>query len=79
MGRLRVFDDLFSFVHFLVALVLALLDPVSLVAVSIVFVVYQLVEVEKRPYKLGDFVEFMAGVVAGVVLRFILGLLGWSP
>ena len=76
MGKIRAFDDLLSWAHFVYAALLAALEPLALIAASMVFVAYQCWEKERLGRKLGDFVEWMAGCLAGVIARWMLKLLG---
>ena len=76
MGRVKAFDDVYSWLHFAYAALLAALEPLALVAASIVFVAYQGWEKERLGRKLGDFVEWMAGCLVGVIVRWMLRLLG---
>lgn len=69
MGRVEPFDDPESTIHFLVALVLAILDPLALLSATVAFTGYQLVERERRARKLGDFIEWLSGILVGVILR----------
>ena len=71
-NRIRLFDDWLSLLHFLYAALIALLDPTLAVAASIAFTAYQLVERERGPEKLGDFVEWMLGLLAGALARALL-------
>ena len=71
MGRVKVFDDLLSWVHFFYSMVLAALSPIALVASSIVYVAYQHYEREKWEYKRGDFLEWLCGIIVGVIVRWL--------
>lgn len=75
MGRARAFDDLYSWGHFFFAMVVTMLDTVAVVATSILYVAYQYFEKEKWEYKRGDFVEYMAGVLAGLLADKLLWVL----
>ena len=74
MGRRRVFDDVYSFLHSLTAFTTALVDPVALLSATLVFIAYQLCEREERGRKRGDFVEWMIGLLIGSALRFLTGV-----
>ena len=69
MGRAEPFDDPESTLHFLVAFLLAVLDPLALLSATVAFTGYQLAEREKRARKLGDFIEWLSGILVGAVLR----------
>jgi len=67
MGRVKAFDDPYSWLHFAYAALLAALEPLALIAASIVFVAYQVYEREKWAVKRGDFVEWLTGILAGTI------------
>ena len=72
MGRARAFDDVFSWLHFFVSLLISILSPLASIAATLVFIEYQRWERERRSEKLGDFIEWLAGILFGVILRSIL-------
>ena len=72
MGKVRVFDDLYSWFHFFVSLLVTYLSPVAAIAATICFVEYQRWERERRSEKLGDFIEWMVGILIGVLTRVIV-------
>ena len=71
MGRVKAFDDVYSWVHFVYAALLAALEPLALVAASIVFYAYQKYEREKWELKRGDFVEWLTGILAGTIAKCV--------
>ena len=78
MGRVKAFDDVYSWLHFVYAALLAALEPLALVAASIVFVAYQAYEREKWAVKRGDFVEWMTGILAGTIIKIAqMHMLWW--
>ena len=70
MGKVKPFDDVFSFLHFLAAALSVLLHVE--VAATLTYVFYQYVEREKLSRKLGDAVEWMCGLIVGAVARMLL-------
>ena len=72
MGRVRAFDDFFSWLHFAYALLLAYLSPIALIAATIMFYAYQQYQRERWESKRGDFVEWLAGILAGTLLEHLL-------
>ena len=67
MGRVRAFDDVYSWLHFAYAFLAAFLEPMLAVAASIVFYAYQRFERERWEVKRGDFVEWLTGLLWGAV------------
>lgn len=60
------FDDKKSLLHFLTGIATARLGPAGILII-IIFVIYQ--KREREPYlnKLGDFIEFILGILAGLL------------
>ena len=71
MGRVRAFDDPLSFIHMLYAAAVAYLSPTALVAASIIYYAYQSIEKEKLSRKRGDYVEWLVGILVGLIIRAI--------
>ena len=70
----KLFDDKKSVIHFLLGLITPPLFPYSLI-IPAAFTIYQLREKESIESKIGDFIEYMLGLVPGlplVVLRSCL-------
>ena len=70
--RIRIFDDIYSFLHFAFGFLATILHID--VAAAIVFVAYETFEKERLAYKLGDYIEFAAGLITGRITAIILGL-----
>jgi len=71
MGH-AVFDDIYSVGHAALgfaARFLAWRTPYASAVLIIVYIIYEVLELEKKANKLGDFVEFLLGyVLADVIL-----------
>jgi len=63
-----IFEDKYSLVHALLGFLAGIGDSV---AITLLFVGYQLAEKEKERRKLGDFIEYGVGFAAGYVFRLI--------
>ena len=72
MGRVRAFDDFYSFLHTALAALLAFLSPEALIAASVIYYAYQRYEREEWKRKRGDFVEWLVGIALGTSLRAVL-------
>ena len=67
MGKVKAFDDVYSWLHFAYAFLVAFLEPMLAVAASVIFYAYQKFEREKWEVKRGDFVEWLVGLLWGAV------------
>jgi len=68
----RVFDDPRSILHFLIPLTLTVISPSALLAATIVYLVYEVLEHEPLENKLGDLVEWLTGILVGAFLRLYM-------
>ena len=73
-GEVRVFDDWASLIHFLVAATLAFFSPAVSVSGTIAYVFYQVYDRDDDGERLGDLIEWLAGLVLGSAARFFFGL-----
>lgn len=70
MGKVKPFDDFFSFLHFAAAALSVVLNIE--VATTLTYVFYQYLEREKLSRKLGDAVEWICGLILGGIVRALL-------
>ena len=70
-GEVRVFDDWGSLVHFLAAFLLAFFSPAVSIGGSVVYCLYQVYDRDDDGERLGDLIEWLAGLVVGAAARFI--------
>ena len=71
MPRKIVFDDVSSFIHFILGCALYYIArylPVVTVVATASYIAYQVVERERGLNKLGDFIEFIMGALVGLIL-----------
>jgi len=62
-GRVRIFDDRRSYLHLLAGLGAGAGPPLFTAAMTILFVIYQLLESRDREEILGDFIEYAIGMI----------------
>ena len=72
MGKAKVFDDIYSIIHFLYFMVITILNPILTIPSSLLYIAYQYYERERSVEKRGDFIEALAGILAGSVISWIL-------
>lgn len=68
--ELSVFDDVKSIIHFLVGLTTSVLRcyiPLLSLAIIALYIMYEVEERDSELNRLGDFVEFVMGFLAGLV------------
>ena len=70
--RIIVFDDPWSFLHFILGIATKFLSRIGLawlsLAIFVAFVAWEVIEQENRFCKLGDFIEFVLGWICGSIL-----------
>ena len=69
IGDIRVFDDIYSFLHALLGFIAAFFGMDASVSLTIVYTAYQLVDRDMRDEQLGDLVEYAVGFIAGLLIR----------
>ena len=70
IGDVRIFDDIYSFLHALLGFIAALIgDAGASVSITIVYTAYQVLDRDYAPEQLGDLVEYAAGFIAGLLVR----------
>ena len=72
IGDVRVFDDIYSFLHVLLGFIAALFGMDASVSLTIVYTAYQLVDRDMRDEQLGDLVEYTVGFTAGLFIRVFI-------
>ena len=70
-----IFDDKRSVIH-VVASALSVLLHVN-ISLTILFVVYEYIEPEDVGHKLGDFIEWAIGLLAGSIVKYIM-VVAWG-
>jgi len=68
--KLKVFDDKKSLIHFALGVITPFLFPYSLI-IPAAYVWYQAREKEDIGSKVGDFIEYCVGLIAGLVLHVL--------
>jgi len=63
-----IFDDNRSIIHFCLGIIASII-PILNIIIVLSFIIYQLFEEEYALYKLGDFIEFIMGFIAGISLK----------
>lgn len=68
--KIKVFDDKKSLVHFVLGVITPFFLPWSLL-IPAAYVWYQAREKEDAGSKVGDFIEYCTGLIAGLVLHVL--------
>lgn len=69
VGDIRVFDDIYSFLHALLGFIASLFGMDASIPLTIIYTAYQLVDRDMPAEQLGDLVEYTVGFIAGLFLR----------
>lgn len=72
---LVVFDNGKSKIHFLLGILAVYLGPVLCLALTVIYVSYQFVTSKNFYEAIGDLVEFLAGLGAGLLSLYVISAL----